>query len=220
MEPATEHPIRVVIVEDHVLVAEALEATFAQVPDLVVEATASTLADGLSAVEATQPDVVVMNVQLPDGDGASGTSQIVTRSPTTRVLIVSAHGSIDVVARAIEAGAVGFVPKTGNLRDLVSAVRRAARGAMVLRPDLLREVANHLRNRPPPVGTDLTLREREVLAHLSRGVGPDAIAADLAVSPHTVRNHVRALRRKLGASSQLEAVAIAYRAGLVQPDAE
>jgi DNA-binding NarL/FixJ family response regulator len=219
MEPGSDPPISVVIVDDHVLVAEALEATLTALPDVHVEAVAGTLAAALPTVEAVQPDVVILDAGLADGhrNGVGGTAGVLSRSPATKVLIVAAHASIDVVASAIEAGAVGVVAKTDNLEELLTAVRRAGRGGMVLPPGRLHEVATHLRTRPPPVGSDLTVREREVLTHLSRGTNPDAIAHGLGVSTHTVRNHVRAVRRKLGASSQLEAVAIAYRAGLVHP---
>jgi DNA-binding NarL/FixJ family response regulator len=221
MEPGSDPPISVVIVDGHALVAEALEATLTALPDVHVEAVAGTLAAALPTVEAVQPDVVILDTGLADGhrngNGAGGTAGVLSRSPATKVLIVSAHASIDVVASAIEAGAVGVVAKTENLEELLTAVRRAGRGGMVLPPGRLHEVATLLRTRPPPVGSELTGREREVPTPLSRGTNPDAIAHGLGVSTHTVRNHVRAVRRKLGASSQLEAVAIAYRAGLVDP---
>ena len=210
-------PTRVVLIEDHAVVAEAVEHVLGAERDLLVVGHAATLQAGTEAVADLRPDLTVMNVRLPDGDGASGTAEVLRACPTTRVVLLSAFGSIEVIARAIEAGAVGFIPKTAGLKELVVSLRRAAEGAIVLPPDLLSEVAAHIRTGATASETSLTTRERQVLQRLAEGDSATVIAERLGLSLHTVRNHLRAVRRKLGASTQVEAIAIAYRAGLVQP---
>ncbi len=207
---------RIVVVDDHQLVAEALAETLGAVPGLEVVATAPDLTTGLAVIAQHQPEVVIMDVRLPDGDGASGTADALAASPASRVLVLSAETGVDVLARAVEAGAAGFLPKTTPLHELVAAVRRLLGGAVLFAPEQLRDVGQHLRRAKERVGQDLSPREREVLQLLAEGASTQAIAEGLFLSTHTVRNHVRNISGKLGAHSKLEAVAIASREGLLR----
>lgn len=210
-----ERAARVVIVDDHDLVAQALATTLGAEDDLTVVGTAPDLATGLELVAEELPDVVLLDARLPDGDGASGTAEVRRRHPAARVIVLSGDSGIEVVARAVEAGAAGFLAKTTPLEELVSAVRKVLAGVALHTPALLVEVASHLRAAEHRPGHDLTAREREVLELLATGTGTQQIADQLVLSTHTVRNHVRNLTAKLGAHSKLEAVAIATREGLL-----
>lgn len=210
-------PVRIVVVDDHQLVAEALAETLGAVAAFEVVGLAPDLTTGIDLIAATQPDIIIMDVRLPDGDGAAGTADALRVSPDSKVVVLSAETGVEVVARAVEAGAAGFLPKTTPLTELVDAVHRVRAGAALFAPEQLYEVAQHLHRAESRVGSDLSAREREVLQLLSVGTSTQEIADTLFLSTHTVRNHVRNISAKLGAHSKLEAVAIATREGLVDP---
>lgn len=210
-----EEPIAIVLVEDHQLVADALASTLSSQEDLVVLGVASTLAEGLALVRQQCPDVVVMDVRLPDGDGASGTAQVMEACPDTKVVVMSAETGVEIVARAVTAGAAGFVAKAAGLSELGRAIRQAHAGASAFSPRMLTRVAAHLRSGQRGFGRDLTAREREILQGLAEANTIEAMADRLVLSQHTIRNHVRNVLTKLDAHSQLEAVVIATREGLV-----
>jgi two-component system response regulator DevR len=211
-------PARVVVVDDHQLVAEALAETLAAVDGFEVAGTAPDLATGIRLIASEQPDVVIMDVRLPDGDGAAGTADALRVSPGSKVIVLSAETGIDVIARAVEAGASGFLAKTTPLHELVVAVHRVLADVALFAPGMLRAVAEHLRRVEARDTQELSPREREVLHLLAAGTSTQEMADQLFLSTHTIRNHVRNLSAKLGAHSKLEAVAIASRAGLLAPD--
>lgn len=204
------------VVEDHQVVGDALRATLEGRSGIEIVGLATTVAEARELVGRELPDVVLTDVRLPDGDGVDAVAGLVQLSPDSAVLVLSAVRGTDVLARAVEAGAAGFLPKTLPLPEVVDAIVRASRGATLFTPDVLTEVARHLRDRRQRPGADLTEREREVLQLLAEGLGTAELAQRLVVSTHTVRNHVRNLTAKLGAHSKLEAVAVALREGLVE----
>lgn len=214
MEDSAREAIRAVVIEDPG--APPLDPVLAHEPDIDLR-TAPTLADGLDEVARARPDVVLVHVTPDEPDVAGAVRAVTRRCPDCSVVVLAPDNGVEVVARAVEAGAVGFVVPGDDAAELLDAVRRVARGAIVLPPGVVRHIAGYLR-RPPEMGDPgLTAREREVLQLLAAGRSVGAIANELGLSMHTVRNHIRALRRKLGARSQVEAVAIAYRRRLVQP---
>ena len=208
-------PLTVAIVEDHAMVAEGLASALEVDPELAVVGIAGNLAEALELVRSRRPDVVLMDYRLPDGDGASGTADVKATSPETQVVMLTAMGGQDVLARAIEAGCSGFLHKTKPISDVRMALRRAGSGEALFAPDALADVVGRLRDRGAPLGPALTARELQVLTLLAEGASTDQIAADLFLSLHTVRNHVRNILGKLGAHSKLEAVAVATREGIV-----
>jgi DNA-binding NarL/FixJ family response regulator len=208
--------IRIVVIDDHRMVADALAQTLDAVAVMEVAGTAPTLAEGLRLVEHVRPDVVIMDVVLPDGDGAVDTAKVLQRCPAAKVLVLSAQTGIDVVARAMEAGAVAFISKSTPLADLAEAVRRVQAGEVLFGPEQVRAVSRYLREAVGGVGQDLSDRELEVLELLGEGATTQEMVDRLHLSPHTVRNHIRNLSAKLGARSRLEAVAIANRSGLLR----
>lgn len=207
--------VDVLVVEDHQVLAEALTDALSSHPSIAVTGTAGTLAEATHLVEQHPPDVVLMDVRLPDGDGAAATADVLRLAPDAKVVILSALTGIDVLARAVEAGAVGFVSKTEPLDALISAIQRVHAGEALFPAQTLTEVASHLRSERRRPGTDLTPRELEVLSLMAAGLSTDGISEQLVVSVHTVRNHVRHVLTKLDAHTKLEAVAIAVRERLV-----
>lgn len=209
-----DQPITVAIVEDHAMVAEGLAAALAVDPGLVVVGTAGTVHDGVRMVAERKPDVVLMDLLLPDGDGAEATSAIRAVTPDTRVVLITSASGHDITSRAIEAGCSGLLSKTEPVANVRRAIHRAGAGEAVFVAEDLLGLLGRLSAAPKTVVT-LTEREREVLELLAQGSTTQAIADSLVLSLHTVRNHVRNVLMKLGAHSRLEAVAIALREGLV-----
>ena len=211
-----EQPISVGIVEDHAMVAEGLAAALTVDPQLVVVGIAGTVRDGVQMVRDHQPDVVLMDLLLPDGDGADATVAIRVVAPSTRVVLITSASGHDIIGRAIEAGCSGLLSKTEPVASVRAAIHRAGAGEAVFTAEALQGLVNRLTgsNQTTPL---LTQREREVLELLAQGQTTEAIAAILVLSLHTVRNHVRNVMTKLGAHSRLEAVAVALRERLIAP---
>jgi DNA-binding NarL/FixJ family response regulator len=206
--------VRVLLVEDHDMVATGISALLAAEPDIDVAAWARTGDDALTAYREHRPDVVLMDYGLPDTTGTAVAAQLRALDPGACVLIVTGHEANErVVGEALEAGCAGFVSKERSVTDLVNAIRSAVQGAAVFPAGALDAISRR-QDRGHSFGT-LTAREQEVLELLAGGRSTDEIQAQLFVSQHTVRNHVRSVLAKLGARTKLEAVVIAARAGLV-----
>jgi DNA-binding NarL/FixJ family response regulator len=207
-------PIRVLIVDDHEILADSLARVLDEEPDMVSVGRAPTLAAARSRVTTATPDVMLLDRRLPDGDGVAAIAELRALRPSMNVVVLTATAADDVLVRAIEQGAAGFVSKTRGIAEVTAAVRAAAAGEAVISPEMLSRLLPKLRRSSGP-DTELTRREQEVLEMLSRGLSNAAIAEELHVSVHTVRNHIANLSAKLGAHSKLEALAIAVRRGLV-----
>jgi len=206
--------VRVLLVEDHEMVATGITALLRAEPDLDVGTWVRTGAEALEAYERERPDAVLMDYSLPDTSGTEVTARLRERDPTACVLIVTGHEATQrVVIEALDVGCAGFVSKERSVSDLANAIRAAVNGAAVFPADLLAMVARR-GNGGRPVA-ELTPREREVLDLLAQGRSTDEIQERLFLSQHTVRNHVRNVLNKLQARTKLEAVVIAARAGLV-----
>jgi two-component system, NarL family, nitrate/nitrite response regulator NarL len=206
--------VRVLLVEDHAMVARGIEAALGDEGDMEVVGIAGTVDDGVLRFRQLSPDVVVMDYRLPDGEGTEAARQIRTIDNDATVLLVTGSDDPTVVSAALDSGCSGFVSKDRGVDDLTSAIRAVARGAAVFPADLLSRALSSATDRPS-VGRDLTSREREVLTLLADGSSTEEIGGDLFLSLHTVRNHVRNILTKLHARTKLEAVVIAARAGLV-----
>lgn len=211
----TDEPsVRVLLVEDHEMVARGIEAVLEDEPGMEVVGRAATVGDAVLRFRQLTPDVVVMDYRLPDGHGTDATRQIRDLDGDASVLLLTGFDDPAVVSEALDAGCSGFVTKDAGIDDLAGAIRAVARGAAVFPADVL---AHALRPAPggSRIGDDLTAREREVLDLLADGASTDEIAGRLFLSTHTVRNHVRNLLTKLQARTKLEAVVNAARAGIV-----
>jgi DNA-binding NarL/FixJ family response regulator len=209
--------IRVLVVDDHQVLADSLVRVLAAEADVHPVGVAPDLATARRMIAEHRPDVVLLDHALPDGEGAHAVRPLTEAQPGLAVVMLTASTSDRVLGAAMEAGAAGFISKSSGLDELVSAVRAAARGDAVVSPQLLTRLLVRMRKEAQGIGHDLTDREREILALLSRGLTNVAISEQLFLSVHTVRNHIANLSAKLGAHSKLEALAIAVREGLVEP---
>ncbi len=223
----------VLVVEDQLVLASALEVAIGVQPDLDCLGTAATVDDALAQMAARVPDVVLMDIELPGTDGIDGTRLIKAAHPGVTVLILTGGATPERLAAAAEAGAGGFLAKDTSFRDVLAAIRNPLPGKMLVEGgilnDLLRDQAAGEPDRqaatPAPAAagspaadeSGLTARECQVLALMGQGLDPATIAERLVVSVYTARGHVKNVMMKLGAHTQLEAVVIANRLGLLTP---
>ena len=208
-------PITVVIVDDHLMVAESVAAILDSAPDITVLAVVGTCADGITEVRRHQPDVLLLDQRLPDGLGTDLLPSVLRASDRTRVLLVTAADTHDVLRRALEGGCAGVIPKDRRASALLDAVRGAAGGETVIKADDLRQLLPQLALPRSGRRGDLTQRELDVLSLLVDGRSTALVAQTLVISASTARNHIQSIIGKLGAHSKLEAVSIALREGIV-----
>jgi two-component system, NarL family, response regulator DevR len=212
-------PIRILIIEDHPVVAEGLTSLLEDYPDLAVVGCADSVAEAAPMSAKARADVAIIDFHLPDGTGAEAAERIRAQSPATGIVFLSADDSDEPLLAAIEAGASSYLLKSASGADIVKAVRSAAAGETLIPAGTIARVLVGHRDsaRQTRLLDGLTPREREILALMSRGIDNRAIARELYISYATVRTHVRSILVKLGASSQLDAVAKATRWGF-RPD--
>ncbi len=214
--PAT---VRVVLADDERMVRTALRAILSAEPDLEVVGEAATGAEAVSVVRELRPDVVLMDVRMPEIDGIRATEQILaTLDEPPRIVVVTTFENDSYVYDALRAGAVGFLLKRADADALVQAVRLVARSDSLLFPAAVRTLATeHARAHPAPPAwvAKLTGREREVLRHMADGQTNAEIARRMEVGPATVKSHVAAVLAKTGTRDRTQAVIAAYEAGFV-----
>jgi DNA-binding NarL/FixJ family response regulator len=209
--------VRVLLCDDHQVFAEAL-AGLLQADGLEVVDVVGRVGDAVAAAMAKKPDVVLMDYELPDGDGVGATRAIKAVVPDAHVVLLTSNADEDVLVSAIEAGASGFVTKHKPAAEVTAAIRAAAGGEMLVSSDMLARLLPRMNRTTERKGAyDLTARELEVLDLLADGTPNQELAARMGISRNTVRNHVQNLLTKLGVHSRLEAVALATREGLLRP---
>jgi DNA-binding NarL/FixJ family response regulator len=216
--------VRILIADDHQLVRDGLRRLLEAEPDMQVVGEAE---DGLEAVDgalAVKPDVVLMDIRMPRLDGIEATRRIVGQAgERVRVLILTTFGHDEYVFESLRAGASGFLLKDAHAEELLAAVRSVAAGDALISPSVTRALIEEFVRRSPPAAPappeldELTDREREVLASLTRGLSNAEIARSLVVSEATVKTHVARVLMKLGVRDRVQAVIYAYESGLVQP---
>lgn len=203
--------------DDHQVFAEALAGLLAA-DGLQVVGVVGRVGDVVQAAAGHQPHVVLMDYELPDGDGVSACRAVKAVVPDAAVVLLTSNADEDVLLAAIEAGASGYVTKHKPAAEVVAAVRAAATGEMLVSSDMLARLLPRMnRSHQQRQGYDLTARELEVLELLVAGTPNTELATRMGISRNTVRNHVQNLLTKLGVHSRLEAVALATREGLVRP---
>jgi DNA-binding NarL/FixJ family response regulator len=205
---------RVLVVDDHRVVAETLRMAIDLEDAMACVGITGSVDEALALVAQTRPDVVLMDVRLPGMDGIEGTRRIKAEHPPVRVLILSAYTGVEVVSRAASAGASGVLAKEGALADIVSAIRTATEGSVLVDSLALGEGTAEARDLVEQE-RGLTAREQEVLGLMGEGCNPKTIARHLGISVETVRGHLKAILAKLDAHTQLEAVMTAQREGLL-----
>lgn len=206
-------PVAVFVVDDHPAVRAGLAAFIRAHPDLAHAGEAARLEGLAAAVGASGARVVVMDLVLPDGDGAAAVAELAAVLPEVAVLVVTSHGTEDRVLAALRAGARGFLLKDAGPEEVARAILAVARGEAVLDPKVAPAVIATAAGAPSALDA-LTGREREVLALLGEGLTNRAISRRLVISEKTAKHHVGAVLRKLGVPDRTQAALLAVRAGL------
>lgn len=215
----------VVIIDDHPLFREGLKSILQRSPAYKVIGEAGNAREGLQRVGELRPDVVTVDISLPDMNGIRLTEALAARSPKTRVLIVSMHCKIDHLAAAFQAGAKGYITKEAAAERLLEGLDTVCRGDYFVDSSVSRQVVKRLVEFPEREAKimdaayrNLTRREQEILRLLAEGLTSREIAEQLAISPKTVENHRTNIMSKLGLHSTLELVRYAARLGLIDLD--
>ncbi|MCI0519369.1 MAG: response regulator transcription factor [Chloroflexi bacterium] len=213
--------IRLLLVDDHVVVRQGLRMLLENEEDMEIVGEAASAGDALTALIQLEPDIVVMDIGLPDFSGIDATRQIKEIASKTAVVALTIHEDAEYFFKMLEAGASGYVPKRAAPEELITAIRTAARGEVYLYPSLasllVRDYLGQRTLRAAEEGSGLTERELEVLAHLADGASVNEIAETLNISPKTVARHRENLMAKLNLHSRTELVKYAIRKGIIQP---
>ncbi len=212
--------IRVLLVDDHAVVRTGLHMLLGQEEDIEIVGEAGSGREALNAIEQLQPDLVLMDIGLPDMTGIEVTRQVKQKWPGVAVVALTIHEDEEYFFQMLQAGANGYVPKRAAPEELLTALRTAAEGGVYLYPSLAKLlVRDYLTGeRETVTGTldGLTDREQEVLAHLADGASNQDIAETLNISPKTVARHRENIMRKLNLHSRSELVKYAIRKGIIQ----
>lgn len=214
-----DEPIRVALCDDHAVVRAGLRAILAAETDFEVVAEAGTVADAALIAAEYRPDVFVMDLNLPDGNGLDGTRQILSVSPDTQVIVLTVHDEVPYLRRAFDAGATGYLIKEAADLELVLAVREVAGGRRYVHPrlgaDLLAQATSEP-GRPSGPGGELSDRELDVLRLIARGYTNAQMADELHVSIRTIETHRAHIQQKLGVRTRSELVDAANAAHLLE----
>lgn len=207
--------VRVVVGDDHPLFRDGLVRALAGSDSVEVVAEAEDGTSALELIRQHQPDVALLDYQMPGMDGAEVAAAVLRNEMPTRVLLVSAHDDAAIVYHALQQGAAGFVPKESTRSEILNAVLDCAKGRDVVSPRLASGLAVEIRKRAEPAGPTLSNREKEVLNLIAGGSSVPAIAEQLFLAPSTVKTHVQRLYEKLGVGDRAAAVAEGMRRGLL-----
>lgn len=210
--------LRVLIADDHAEFRRGLDALLRSEQSISVAGTAATGAEAVRLTAQLQPDVVLMDLHMPDLNGVDATQRIVNTSPHIRVLVFTMFDDDDSVFAAMRAGARGYLLKGAGRDEIVRAINAVARGEAIFGPSIAHRIAGYFSSEPkqPHPFPQLTDRERELLALLAEGHNNSAIAGRLYLSPKTIRNHVSNIFAKLHVAGRAEAIIVAREAGLGQ----
>jgi len=214
--------IRLLLVDDHEVVRSGLKMLLDGAGDVVIIGEAGTASEAINKVSTTMPDVVLMDISLPDISGIEATMEIKRLWPEVAVVALTIHEGEEYFFKMLEAGASGYVPKRAAPEELLTAIHVAASGEVYLYPSLAKLLVQDFLSSESPSHSEATLneltpRENEVLAHLAEGGNNVEIANILSISPKTVARHRENLMRKLNLHSRTELVKYAIRKGIIQP---
>jgi DNA-binding NarL/FixJ family response regulator len=207
--------IRVVIADDHNVVRKGIRELLSDEDDIEVVGEARNGQEAIDLATALAPDVVVMDIAMPELSGVEATRQIRALTPGVRVLVLTAYDDDPYIYGLLDAGAAGYILKTAESREIVRAVRATAAGQSAIDPAVAPRLLARLTH-PAPGGDTLTERELDVLRRAARGLTNKQIGADLQISDRTVQNHLANIYAKLGVASRTEAVTAALQRGLIK----
>jgi NarL family two-component system response regulator LiaR len=208
--------IRVIIVDDHAMLRKGLRFFLTSFDDLDMVGEACSGTEAIQICDQLKPDVVLMDMVMPDMDGAAATQIIRDRNPSIQVLALTSFQERDLIERAIQAGAIGYLLKNVSAQDLAHAIREAHAGRSTLAPEATNVLVQATQQKASPPDYGLTDREDEVLALLVEGLTNAEISEQLVISVATVKFHVRSILAKLGVTTRTEAAALAWQQNLVQ----
>ena len=221
MSLAQQHRIRVVIADDHPVVREGLRSLLLTSADMEVVGEAGTGAEAVAQAQALQPEVMLLDIRMPDGNGLAVLNRIKAASPDTSVIMVTMHDNPDYISRAIAAGAAGYVLKAANRQDFLTAIRTVLNPSAAPTPVLLsrtqRAAFNAARTTASPGAVVLSPVEHELLLLLADGLSNKEISTRLRCSLGTVKNYLQNLFSTLQVSDRTRAVVEAIRLGLIEP---
>ena len=204
--------IRVQLVDDHPVVRAGLAGMLHGEPDIEVVGEAGSAEEAVAVARSVQPDVVLMDLRMPGGDGVVATAGVLAAAPSARVVVLTTYETDADILRAVEAGAAGYLLKDASRADLLHAVRSAARGETVLTPSVANRLLRHVRR---PATESLSAREVEVLRLVARGLSNVEIGRELHIGEATVKTHLLRTFAKLGVSDRTAAVTTAMALGLI-----
>jgi len=207
-------PIRVMLVDDHTMVRKGLGTFLNAFDDMLLVGEAENGTSAIKLCGEVLPDVVLMDMVMPDMDGSTITALIRQKYPQVQIIVLTSFKEGDLIKKALEAGAIGYLLKDVSADDLARAIRSAHVGRATLSPEAAQSLVETA-NLPPAPGLDLTEREREVLKLLVEGLSNTQIAVNLGVSSSTIKSHVSNILSKLGVASRTEAVTIALRTRII-----
>ena len=212
---------RLLLVDDHAVVRSGLRMLLSAEPDVQIVGEASTAAEAMQTAGTVQPDVILMDIGLPDLSGIDATREIKKRFPGISIVALTIHEDEDYFFKMLEAGASGYVPKRAAPEELLIAIRAAAAGEVYLYPSLAKLLVKDYLNQDHPAEEKATIdglteREHEVLTYLAEGANNEKIAAELIISPKTVERHRENIMRKLNLHSRAELVRYAIRKGIIE----
>ncbi len=214
MTNSTSKPIRVMLVDDHTMVRRGLATFLKAFDDLQLAGEAESGQAAIQLCAKLLPDVILMDMVMPDMDGATTTRAIRQQFPQVQIIALTSFKEGELIKNALEAGAIGYLLKDVSADELVRAIRAAHAGRATLSPEAAQALVETA-NQPPMPGLDLTERERDVLALMVEGLNNTQIAGRLTVSPSTIKSHVSNILSKLGVVSRTEAVTLALRNRIV-----
>jgi DNA-binding NarL/FixJ family response regulator len=219
----SEAPVRVLLVDDDDLMRAGLRAVLSSDSRVEVVGEAGSGRVAVERVRTLRPDLVLMDVRMPDLDGIAATREVTSASPEVKVVILTTFEQDDYIFGALNAGASGFLLKRSGPEELLAAIQTVAAGDSLLSPSVTRTVIDRMARQPTPeIGPsrlldELTPREHEVLVLLARGFSNSEIAAELVIEESTAKTHVKRILMKLRLRDRIQAVVFAYESGLVQP---
>jgi DNA-binding NarL/FixJ family response regulator len=210
--------LRLLLADDHNVLRQGMAQLFAMQPDMMVVAQASTGVEAVTLAVQHRPDIILMDINMPEMDGVAATAKIKTVLPNTGIIILTMYRHDDYIFQAIKAGANGYLLKEVELGELLEAVRTVYRGEAVMHPAIASRVLISFRESIIPTQPDLTERDNTILRLLAQGMGNQAIANNLDISEKTVRNRLSLIYRKLHIQNRTQATLYAVRKGLTDLD--